>query len=397
MSDPTASRRALAIPQSSTVRLADIAAAMRRTGLDVVDFSAGRAAEHTPEPIVEAAVAAMRAGDTHQTPARGTPRFLAACAAKLARDNGIDADPEHEIIATLGCKQGLTLALLAILDPGDEILVEDPGFVSYAPTVRLAGAVPVPVPLRASNRFRWDPAELEAAVTPRTRAILICSPHNPTGVVHGAEELAEIARIAQRHGLIVISDEIYERVTWDGSRHTGIATMPGMRERTITLMGLTKTFSMGGWRIGFAFAPPAIADAMVTVQQHLMTCAGAFTQAGAAHALAEAPSAALTALWQDWGRRCAFVADRLDALPGVRCARPEGGFYAWADVSALGEPSEALADRLVRDHAVVAVPGASFGSHGEGYLRVTCVRSWDEIERGLKRMARALTRSVNAV
>lgn len=369
--------------------MADIAAAMRRSGTQVVDFSAGRAAEHTPAPIVEAAVAAMRDGFTHQTPARGTPIFLEACAAKLARENGIAVDPAREVIATLGCKQGLTLALLATLDPGDEILVENPGFVSYAPTIRMMGAVPVPVPLRPELAFRWDPVELDAAVTPRTRAILKCSPHNPLGVVHTAADLEAIAAIVRRHDLVVISDEIYERATWGENPHIGIATLPEMQSRTVTLMGMTKTFSMGGWRIGFAFAETSIVDAMVRVQQHLMTCAGSFAQVGAAHALNAGQTPEVRALWDDWKARCAFLADALDAMPGIRCARPEGGFYAWADVSSLGMESAAMAELLLNEQAVATVPGSSFGDMGEGYLRFTCVRSWDELHEGLDRVRAA--------
>ena len=386
------SRRVIDTPPSATVAIADAASEMRRRGIDVVDFSAGRAAEHTPEYIIAAAVRALEAGDTHQTPAAGKPAYRAACAAKLLRDNGITADPETEIIATLGCKQGLTLALLALLDPGDEIIVEDPGFVSYVATIGLMGARAVPVPLRAENRFRWDIDELEKAIGPRTRAILLCSPQNPTGVVHTHEDLLQIATLACRHNLAVISDEIYERNTWDGRRHIGIATIPGMAERTVTLMGLTKSFSMGGWRIGFAFAPAAIVSAMVTLQQHLMTCAGSFTQAGALVALGENAPPQLQALWEDWELRCRFMSEAIDQLPGVSCAVPEGGFYSWADVRGLGISSVELSEYLIRDYAVAVVPGSAFGTHGEGYLRLTCVRSWDEIRRGLSRITEAVHR-----
>jgi len=377
------SRRVLAALPSATVAIADTASEMRRRGIDVVDFSAGRAAEHTPEYVIAAAVRALEAGDTHQTPAAGKPTYRAACAAKLLRDNGIIADPETEIIATLGCKQGLTLALLALLDPGDEILVEDPGFVSYVPTIMLMGARAMPVPLRMENRFRWDMNELARAIGPRTRAILLCSPHNPTGVVHTREDLAQIAALACRHNLTVISDEIYERITWNGRRHVGIATLPGMAERTVTLMGLTKSFSMGGWRIGFAFASPSIVSAMVTLQQHLMTCAGSFTQAGALVALEAGATPEVQALWDDWERRCRFMTEAIDQLPGTSCAMPEGGFYAWANIRGLGISSAELSKRLIRDYAVAVVPGSAFGDHGEGYLRLTCVRSWSELSRGI--------------
>lgn len=384
------SRRVTQAPTSATVRIADIVAGMRRRGERVIDFSAGRAAEHTPQYIARSAADALLAGDTHQTPAAGKPEFRAACAAKLARDNGITADPETEIIATLGCKQGLTLALMAVLDAGDEIIVEDPGFVSYAPTVAFCGGVPVPVPLRAEAGFRWDPGELEAAITPRTRAVLMCSPHNPTGTVHGEADLDMIAQVARRHDLIVISDEIYERVAWGGRRPVGIATRPGMRARSITLMGLTKTFAMGGWRIGFAYAEAELIAAMTTLQQHLITCAGSFTQTGAATALNGGDTDEVRELWRDWERRCAFMTEALDDMPGVSCTMPEGGFYAWADVRPLGEPSAALAERILRDHQVALVPGAAFGPHGEGYLRMTCVRSWEELREGVSRLEAAL-------
>ncbi len=385
------SRRALENPTSATVLLADDAAALRRQGIDVIDFSAGRSAEDTPSAIGQVAARALLDGDTHQTMAQGTPEFRHACARKLARENAITADPDTAIIATLGCKHGLLLALLATVDPGDEVIVEDPCFVSYQPTIRFCGGVPVAVPLRRESGSRWTSADLEAAITPRIRVILFCSPHNPMGTVHREADLDAIADVASRHDLVVVADETYERLTWNGRRHVSIATRPGMRERTVALMGLTKSFSMGGWRIGFLLAPPRFITAMVALQQHLMTCAGSFTQAGAAKALAAPPSAEVVALWQDWEKRCRFVASELDALPRISCAPPEGGFYAWIDVSALGTPSQSLATRLLEDQRVVLVPGAAFGPNGEGHLRMTCVKSWDDLHRGLSRIKAGLS------
>lgn len=378
-----------AVP-SATVRIADIASEMRRRGVSVVDFSAGRAAEHTPQYVVEAAVSGMRSGDTHQTMAQGKPEYRAAIARKLARDNGIDADPETEVIASLGCKQGLTLSLLATLDPGDEVIIEDPAFVSYAPTIRFCGGVPVPVRLRAENGYRWTRDDLKAAITPRTRAILFCSPHNPTGVVHSGSDLDEIAHVAQEHDLWVISDEIYERMTWADRKHVCMATRPGMRERSITLMGLTKSFAMGGWRIGFVCAPPAVISGMVTLQQHLMTCAGSFAQTGATRALGNAPEADVIAMWREWEARCAFMTSGLNEIAGVRCAMPEAGYYGWADVRAFGVPVAELAEQILVRHSVAVVPGSAFGPAGEGFLRITCVRSRAELELGLERLASAL-------
>lgn len=390
----TLSKRVLENPPSATVLIADIAAGMRRQGIDIIDFSAGRAAEHSPYYVNQEAAQALLSGDTHQTMAQGKPEYREACARKLARENGIVADPEKSIIATLGCKQGLTLALMAVVDPGDEVIVEDPCFVSYQPTIRFCGGIPVPVPLRRENHFRWQRDELEAAITDRTKAILFCSPHNPTGTVHTEADLDLISEIASKHDLTVISDEIYERVTWGDRRHICIATRPHMKERSITMMGLTKTFSMGGWRIGFIYAPESIISGMVTLQQHLMTCAGSFTQTGATKALSEEPPSEIKELWKDWERRCQFVVSELNRIPNISCDSPEGGFYAWIDITGTEETSEQLAERLLREYHIALVPGPAFGATGEGYLRMTCVRSWDDLREGLLRFKQAIPKEV---
>jgi aspartate aminotransferase len=379
-----------AITQSATVHIADTATRLRQQGVAVIDLSAGRAAESTPAYIVEAAVGAMREGHTHQTMARGAFEYRAACAAKLARENQLDADPEREIIATLGVKQGLMLSLLATIDPGDEVIVEDPCFVSYGPLIHLAGGAAVPIPLRAENGFRWARDQLEAGITERTRAILFNSPHNPTGTVHADADLEVVSSVAREHDLIVITDEVYERVAWGDRRHVCLATRAGMRERTVTVMGLTKTFAMGGWRIGFVFAPARLVDAMVTLQQHLVTCSNSFVQAGAAQAFGEPPRPEVVDTWRDWERRCAFLTGALDAIPGVRCAMPEGGFYAWADIKRLGRPSGEVAEMLLREHHLAVVPGSAFGATGEGYLRLTCVRSWEDLRAAVPRLTKAL-------
>lgn len=381
------SERLVRTEPSATVRIADLATELRGRGVDVVDLSAGRAAEASPDFVNRAATEALLAGDTHQTPAQGTMAYRTACARKLLRDNGIEADPETEVMATFGCKNGLTLALMATVGPGDEVIIEDPGFVSYGATVRFCGAEPVAVPLRAAEGWRWRREELEAAVTERSRVIILCSPHNPTGTVHSDVDLEVIADVARRHDLLVISDEIYERTVWGGRTHRSIATLPGMRERTITLMGLTKAFSMGGWRIGFVYAPQDLVAGMVVIQAHLATCVGSFTQAGGRMAFATDP-AEVSGLWEDWERRCTRMARELDRLPGVSCAAPEGGFYAWADVGAVGRPSLEVAEELLRDHHVAVVPGSAFGARGEGFIRVTSVKSDRDLDRALDQFAR---------
>lgn len=384
-------KRVLETPPSATVLIADMAAKMRREGIDIIDFSAGRAAEHSPDYVNQEAARALLEGDTHQTMAQGKPEYREACARKLERENGIVADPETSIIATLGNKQGLTLALMAVVNPGEEVIVEDPCFVSYQPTISFCGGISVPVPLRRENRFRWKRDDLEAAVTDRTRAILFCSPHNPTGTVHTEDDLDLIVETAGKNDLIVISDEVYERVTWGGRRHISIATRPGMKDRFITIMGLTKTFSMGGWRIGFIYAPESIISGMVTLQQHLITCAGSFTQTGATKAFADESPIEIKKLWEDWEKRCLYAVSEINKLPNVSCDPPEGGFYAWIDIKATGSNSTDLAERLLKEHNIALVPGVAFGASGEGYLRMTCVRSWDDLREGLARFKKALT------
>jgi aspartate/methionine/tyrosine aminotransferase len=329
-------------------------------------------------------------GDTHQTMTRGKPEYRKRVADKLRKENGLDVDPEKHVMATLGCKNGLTLSLMATLNPGDEVIVEDPCFVSYGATIGFFGGKAVPVPLRAENDFRWTQQDLERAVTYRTRCILMCSPQNPTGTVHTEEDLDIIAAVAQKHNLWVVSDEIYEQITWGGREHICMAARPGMRDRSIGLMGFTKTFSMGGWRIGFLYAPESIVSAMVTFQQHLMTCAGSFTQAGASYAFSKEYSDDVQDLWKDWEKRCEFVTSKIDDIPGLGCRMPEGGFYAWIDIRETGETSIAFTERMLEEQQIALVPGSAFGSTGEGYVRMTCVKSWEDIEEGVARIQRGV-------
>lgn len=380
--------RARSLPQSSTVRIADLAAAMRARGEAVIDLSAGRAAEATPWLICDEAKAALDDGDTHQTPARGQPNYLRAVAEKLERENGLRYDPDTGVMATLGCKNGLVLALMSILDPGDEVIVEDPCFVSYAPTIALCGGVAVPVPVRAEDKFRWTAGDLEAAVTSRTKAILFCSPHNPLGVVHDRNDLEIIADAARTHHLTVIADEIYEAVTWEGRKHLPIASLEGMAERTIGLMGMTKSYSMGGWRIGYAYAPPEIIAQMTMVQGHFMTCASSINQRAGAKALsAEVANELRQTTWRDWESRCQYMARALDEIDGLSCEMPEGGFYVWLDIRNTGLASETFSRLLLSEFQVATVPGGGFSPLSDDRVRVTCVKSRKDIETAAARIA----------
>lgn len=382
----TLAQRISDIPASATVGIADKAAQLRREGVDVLDFSAGRAFEPTPEYIIQAAVDAMKKGHTHQTMAAGIPEYRMACAEKLLRDNNIKADPDTEIIATAGVKQGLTLSLMATINPGDEVIVEDPCFVSYSPLISLCGGKTVPLPIRAQNNFRWTSDDLESVISEKTKVILFNSPQNPTGTVHTRDDLEIIRQAALKHDLYVITDEIYERVTWAGRPHICMATLPNMKERTLTVMGLSKSFAMGGWRIGFAYIPASVMPAILKLQQHLLTCTCSFVQEGATIAFLDPPHKEIQQLWQEWEKRCEYMTSKLNAIPGISCKIPEGGFYAWMDISETGQTSDRLADELLAEGHVAVVPGSAFGATGEGYLRITCVKSRNELDEGLRRI-----------
>lgn len=371
---------------SSTVRIADKAQRLREEGETVFDFSAGRAFEPTPDYISEAAISAINNGDTHQTMAKGKTCYRRAIAKKLARENNIIANPDTEVIATMGCKQGLTIGLLATINPGDEVIVEDPCFVSYKQTVQYLGGRVVEVPLREENNFRWNKKELENAITSGTKVMIMCSPHNPTGTAHTRPDLEMIADIAIKHNLIVITDEVYERVVWGNRKHINLSTIDGMKERTITLMSFTKSFSMGGWRVGFIYSSEEIIKQLEKLQQHLITSVNSFVQAGAAIACEKPPSEAVLKYWEDWEQKIRYVTSAMNKIPGLSCKMPEGGFYAWTRIDIPGISSPEFTERLLNEYKVAVVDGASFGKMGENYFRFTCVKSWEEIKQGLDRL-----------
>lgn len=377
-----------AIPEAATVAIADAAAAMRARGEAVIDLSAGRVAEPTPAFIVEAAVTAMRGGHTHQVPARGVREYLQAVADRLARVHGLQVDADAEVIATAGCKQGLTLALAAIMVDGAEVIVEDPAFVSYAPTIALLGGTAVRVVTGPHTRWCATAEALAAAVTGRTRAIVLCSPHNPAGVVHTPVDLEPIARLARDRDLVVIADEVYEAVIWGGRRHTPIAGLAGMRERTLGLLGLTKSHAMGGWRVGAAYGPAPLVARMVKAQQHLLTCAGSIAQHAGAVALAAESDATMRPLWDAWERRVGGFVRELAGIRGLRATPPEAGFYAWVDVRETGLDGDEFCRRLLRAQRIAAVPGSAFGPGSADRVRLTAVKSDAELSEALARLDR---------
>ena len=354
---------------------------------DVVSFTVGEPDFPTPANIVEKGVEALRAGQTHYTPNAGILPLRAAIAASLEESHGLQADPETEIMVANGGMQVLMLLMTALLDPGDEVIVSDPYWPNYIGQIRLCGGVPVLVKVREENGFVYDPDDVRKAVGPRTRAILVNSPANPTGGVAGRETLAALAALAVEKDLVVISDEVYRHFLYEGAEFTSIATFPGMRERTVLVDSFSKTFAMTGWRVGWAVGPREVIQTMVKLQENVSACVHSATQYAAIEAL-QGSREPLRAMVAEYAERRALLLDGIASLDRVSCVRPRGAFYAFVNIRATGLSSEAFATRLITAQRVAVVPGTGFGPEGEGFVRLSYATSQAKIREGLERIGR---------
>lgn len=387
------SKAAREITPSMTIGMDDRARQLRRKGVDVLSFAAGEPDFDTPEPIKEAAIAAIREGFTKYTGPAGIPELRQAVATRLREDYGAAYDPD-EVVITAGGKPALYFALRTLCDPGDEVLVPVPAWVSYTEQVRLAGAAPIPVPTNAGDDWQPRPEQIARMIGPRTRAIIVDSPHNPTGAVYTRETLEGLVALAKEHdGFYVLSDEIYESMVYDGVRHTSVpGTWPEARDKIVLLNSMSKTYAMTGWRIGYAAAPKPIASAITDIQAHLAGNPNSIAQKAALHALTARVD--LSAMVAEYDRRRKYIVARLNEIPGVECGTPKGAFYAFPDFRGVlgrgGRPatSLALAEHLLDQAHVAVVPGEAF--EAPGYLRLSYATSMARIEEGLNRIAQAL-------
>lgn len=380
-------RRVKELAGSPTVSVMDKARRLRAEGRAVVDLSGGDPDFPTAPNVTEAGIAALNAGFTHYTPSRGIPELLRAIARKLETENGAVYKPAKEILVMPGAKQAIFVAAQALLNPGDEVILFDPCWVSYAPCAELAGAVPVYVPMHAQTTAAELRVDLTAAVTPRTRLVILNSPNNPTGQVWTAEQLQIVADAAQQHDLWVLSDEIYEKLIYDGHRHVSIAALPGMIERTMILNGLSKSHAMTGWRLGYIAGPEPLIEEMLKVHQHSTTCAASFVQKAAVAAL-EGPQDYTDMMVGRYKARRDALVSSLNAIPGIRCELPQGAFYAWPNIAGTGLTSTQFAERLLDVEAVATTPGNAFGAAGEGYVRLSYANSDEMLADGAARIAR---------
>jgi aspartate aminotransferase len=370
---------------SPTLAVSDRARALKAQGIDVVDLGGGDPDFITPEHVRRAAADAMNAGDTHYVAANGTPALKKAIAAKLKGDNGLSYDPA-EIIVTPGGKQALFEAVMALVEPGVDVMILEPAWVSYAPMVEMAGGNVVHVGLSPDDDWRVTPEILEANVTPNTRVIMLNSPGNPTGRVIAEDELEAIVDLAKRHDLIVLTDEMYEKITYDGHVHRSIAAWPEMWERTLTFNGLSKAYAMTGWRIGYVAGPKVFIDQIAKVHSHSVTHATSFAQAGGVAALT-GPQEFIGEMVSAWDRRRKAVSSGLSAIKGIDCPPAEGAFYAFADIRGTGLDSMAFADRALQEAHVAVVPGVAFGDAGEGHVRLSFATSDEALAKAVQRIS----------
>jgi aspartate/methionine/tyrosine aminotransferase len=363
------------------------ARALEAEGQEVIHLEIGEPDFPTPRHIVEAAYRAMLDGYTHYGPAAGLPELRRAVARYISETRRLNVDPE-QVIITPGGKPVIFFTVLALVEPGDEVILPDPGFPIYESAVSFAGGTPVPVPLREERDFRLDVADIRARVNSRTRLIILNSPHNPTGSVLTPEDLAAIADLAKQHDVYVLSDEIYSRIIYD-ARHHSIASLPGMADRTIILDGFSKTYAMTGWRLGYGVFPPELVPGVTRLMVNSVSCTATFVQLAGIAAL-EGPQDCVDEMVAEFRRRRDFLVAALNDIPGISCRQPQGAFYAFPSVKALPLSSRDFADRLLSDFGVAVLSGDAFGAAGAGYLRLSYANSLGNLERAVSRLRRAV-------
>jgi len=380
------SRRVAGLKPSGIRKFFDIAATMQ----DVISLGIGEPDFTTPKPILDAGIRSLQRGETHYTSNHGKLELRQAIAANLFRLYGVRYDPVEEMVATVGVSEALYLVMTAILDPGDEVIIPTPCFVSYQPEVIMAGGVPVELETRPQDRFEVDPDRVRAAITPRTKAVFVGYPSNPTGAVAERETLMEIAKIAEEHDLLIVSDEIYDRLVY-GFKHVCVPSLgESVRRRTILLGGFSKDYAMTGWRIGYAAGPSDIIKGMIRIHQYTIMSAPTTAQDAAIEALSSGEPF-LNDMVSEYDRRRRLMVDGMNRL-GLKTFEPRGAFYTFPDIRASGMDDETFCHKLLEEERVAVVPGNSFGPGGQGFARACYATAYEKIEEALQRMERFMSR-----
>lgn len=374
-------QRAQMVPPSGIRKFFDIIATME----EVISLGVGEPDLVTPDLIRRAGIRSLERGETHYSSNSGILELREELAKQLATRYEVEYDPETEILITVGVSEALHISLLALVDPGDEVIVPEPCFVSYKPGIIFAGGVPVVLETRAEDGFQIVPQEIEAAITPRTKGLLIGYPNNPTGAVMPRDLLIEMAKIAEEHRLVVFSDEIYDRLVY-GIEHTCFASLPGMRDRTVLLGGFSKAYAMTGLRIGYVAGNGEVIGAIRKLHQYAIMCAPTTAQVAAIEALRNGEEA-VQAMVQEYDKRRRVIVKGLNDL-GLSCFEPRGAFYAFPSIAPTGLNSDEFSERLLFEEKVAVVPGSAFGECGEGFVRCSYATSLEAIEEALRRMER---------
>jgi aspartate aminotransferase/aminotransferase len=378
------------IPLAGIRKMLEKATQLETQGRSVIHFEIGRPDFDTPAHIKEAAKSALDQGLVHYTPNNGLPGLRQAVAMRLQEDKKLTYDPETEIIMTGGGQEALYLSFMSVLNEGDEVLVPDPSFTPFSLAVRLAGGVPVNIALRAENNYAYDLEAARKALTSRTRAIVLNSPHNPTGNVLSREQVKAVAEFAIAHGLMVISDEAYDRMVYDGEQHHSPAGFPGMKESTIVCGSLSKTYAMTGWRVGYIAAPEQIVQAALKLQQNVLISLCTFAQHGAIAGLT-GPQDCVDAMMEEFDRRRKMVIHAVRQIPGLTLpGNPRGAFYVFPKIMLPDISSAQVADYLLEHAGVAVVDGLHFGRQGAGHFRLSYAVSYDDCREGLERISAAM-------
>lgn len=356
---------------------------------DVISLGLGEPDFTPPKHALDAGWQAAKEGKTHYAPTNGIPELRESLAQKAHRDYGLSYDPNSEILVTVGATEAIFLALMSLVNPGDEVLIPNPGFVVYEPGVLLAGGVPVHIPLLEKNHFRPSIDNVMSLITDKSRVMILNFPNNPTGAVLSFDEIAALARIAVERDLIVISDEVYEKILYDNAMHYCLSTFPGMRERTLIVNSFSKTYAMTGLRVGYVYGPKELISSIWLVHQYTVACVNSLAQHVALAAL-KGPQDCVRDMVEKFDRRRHMVYRRLNEVEGFDCALPKGAFYVFPNIKCFGMSSEKFAEFLVKKAHVTVVPGSAFGSSGEGYIRISYAAAYEQLEEALDRIGKAV-------
>lgn len=368
------------------------AKALEAQGKSIIHLEIGEPDFDTPSNIVEAAKKALDAGYTHYGPSAGLPEARLAIAEYMNKTRGYSLWEPDNVVITPGAKPIMFFGMMAVVNEGDEVIYPNPGFPIYESVINFLGAKPVPLPLREEREFRLDVADLEARITPKTRMIIINTPQNPTGGILTREDLEQIAELAIRNNLIVLSDEIYSQVTYGTFHHTSITEFEGMAERTMVLDGFSKTFAMTGWRLGYGLFPKDIAALVAKLQTNCTSCTASFSQIAGIEALSDRTLERVQFFLEQFRERRDLIVERLNQIPGVRCHKPHGAFYVFPNISSTGLSSSEMESYLLNEAGVACLSGTAFGSYGEGFIRFSYANSLDNISEAMNRVHAAIER-----